>query len=63
MSAQLIYGVNPVREALNAGQPIERILLARKDAGVTKAIVASAQENGVRIEVASKKELAKPHGR
>ena len=49
---QLIYGRNPVLEALRSNRRIERILLARgvKRSGAIERILARAQERGIPVE-------------
>ncbi len=50
--AEVITGRNPVLEALRAGRPIERILLARNISrhGVIAEIVHLAQSTGIPVE-------------
>ncbi len=56
---QLIYGRNPVLEALRSNQRIERILLARgvKRSGAIGRILTEAQERGVPVEWVERAEL------
>lgn len=51
-----VYGVNPVREALRAGVPAGKLLLARQK-GVGE-ILELAERRGVRVEVVRRSELS-----
>ncbi len=51
-----VYGLNPVREALRAGVPVGRLLLARQK-GVEE-ILELAERRGVRVEVVERSELS-----
>lgn len=62
MSDRWIAGVNPVLEALERGQEIDRLFLARSGAGATHRVRNAARARGVRIETVSKEELSKRFG-
>jgi len=53
MPAEIIYGRNAILEALRAGTPLERVLVARgKDPqGTLERILAQAKSRGVPVEV------------
>ncbi|MEE9543015.1 MAG: 23S rRNA (guanosine(2251)-2'-O)-methyltransferase RlmB [Thermodesulfobacteriota bacterium] len=75
MEKRIIYGINPVREAISAGKQIELILVSRKRqngagsgtgaSGATGAagkIITEAKEKGIRIETIEANELKKKTG-
>lgn len=45
------WGRNPVLEALRAGRPLNKILLARGSRGIVREIAAKAREQGVPVQV------------
>ena len=63
--ADTIYGRNPVLEALRAGQPVKKILLAEgvRPQGTLAEIVALAAAKGVPLQQVERRELDKidPH--
>ncbi len=54
---ELIYGRNPVIEALRADRPINKILIAGEKNGSVNVIVALAKEKGIVFAQASKEKL------
>lgn len=58
----IIYGANPVREALRAKKAIRSIHVARSEGGATKKIRDEAARANVRIHETSKDELTKKVG-
>lgn len=59
MSIQKIFGINPVLEALNAGRPIQRLLVARErraDRQLAR-IIELAKERNIEIRSAGREEL------
>lgn len=58
----IIYGANPVREALRAKKAIKSIHVARSEGGTTKKIREEAARAHVRVVEASKDELTKKVG-
>jgi 23S rRNA (guanosine2251-2'-O)-methyltransferase len=59
MSATKIFGVNPVTEALKAGRPIQRLLVAeqRKSDRDVQTILRLAREAGVEVRTVSRDAL------
>ena len=53
----IIFGRNPVMEAIKAGREIEKILLQKGLEGSAKVIEAKAKEKNIRIHFADKAEL------
>ena len=53
----VLYGRNPVLEALKGGRDIERIVLQRGLEGSAKVIEAKARERNLRVQYAEKSEL------
>lgn len=62
MSEAVIYGVQPVREALRAGQKIRAIYLARGNAGATRQLVEEARSKNVRVFEAARSEIEQRAG-
>jgi 23S rRNA (guanosine2251-2'-O)-methyltransferase len=65
MHREKIFGVNPVAEALKAGRPIRRLLIAEQrqvDRDV-QAILRIAKERGVEVQIAGREDLNReaPH--
>jgi len=59
MQREKIFGVNPVAEAMKAGRPIRRLLIAEKrhaDRDV-QTILRIAKERGVEVKIATRDEL------
>lgn len=57
-SSSIIYGRNPVREALSAGTEIDRIfVLDRNEEGTLGRIVSLARKKGIRVDFVSKERL------
>ena len=54
----LIYGLQPVREALKAGRRIRSLYLHRNRSGATRALVEAARSQGVQIVETSRKALS-----
>lgn len=61
--AETIYGRNPVLEALRAGQPVEKLLLAEgvRPRGTLAEIVALAEAKEVPLQWVERRELDKVH--
>src|SRR5690606_40834595 len=58
MGEGLIAGRNPVREALLAGRPVERLLVAEGAGGASLAeIVRLAAERGIAVQYADRRRL------
>lgn len=61
----LLVGRNPIREALRAGRPIDKLLVAQQEAGGSlRELLALAKERGVPVQTVDKRrldELAKAH--
>ncbi len=53
----VLYGRNPVTEALKSGRDIERLVLQRGLEGSAKVIEAMAREKNLRVQYAEKSEL------
>jgi 23S rRNA (guanosine2251-2'-O)-methyltransferase len=61
--SNIIYGKNPVIEALEAGQPINKIYLASGQKNpVDKKIIQLARQNGIPVREADRKKLAELTG-
>jgi 23S rRNA (guanosine2251-2'-O)-methyltransferase len=60
--ASVIFGLQPVREAIRAGKRIAVIHLARENSGTTQALKDEAQEKSIRIAVAQKSFLERLAG-
>lgn len=58
----MIYGLQPVREALAAGRPIERILMHRKRGGDPGPIRSDARARGIEVRDVPRDELTKRVG-
>lgn len=58
----LIYGRNPVIEALESGHPLEKILILDGGTGSISKIVALAKEVGVRVEFVDRRVLDRLSG-
>jgi 23S rRNA (guanosine2251-2'-O)-methyltransferase len=58
----IIYGRNPVMEALKSGRSIEKLLIQRSGKGFVKTIEAAATEMGVPIRYAEKSALDRETG-
>lgn len=61
----LLVGRNPIREALRAGRPIDKLLVAQQEvSGSLRGLLALAKERGVPVQTVDKRrldELAKAH--
>jgi 23S rRNA (guanosine2251-2'-O)-methyltransferase len=59
MSREKLIGINPVLEALKAGRPIQRILVAgrRKQDREVQAIILLARERGIEVRFAGRDDL------
>ena len=56
--SEIIYGRNPVIEAIRAGKPVEKILIAATIKGqIITEITALARKNNVSVERISKQKL------
>jgi len=57
--AEMIYGRNPVLEALRAGQPVKKLLLAEgaRARGTLAGIIALAEAKGVPLQWVERREL------
>ena len=53
----LVYGRNPVTEALRGDRPVEKVLVQNGAGGSVGKIIALAKNKGLRIQTVSKKEL------
>lgn len=53
----IIYGRNPVSEALKSGRDMEKILLQKGIEGSAKVIAAKAKEKNLRVQFVEKSEL------
>ncbi|MEW5761900.1 MAG: 23S rRNA (guanosine(2251)-2'-O)-methyltransferase RlmB [Bacillota bacterium] len=58
----MICGRNPVREALRAGRPLHKLLLARDGGGVLREIAALARARGVPVQFADRAALDRAAG-
>jgi 23S rRNA (guanosine2251-2'-O)-methyltransferase len=59
MQKEIIAGINPIREALRAGRPIHRLLIAeqrKRDRDVVE-IIRLARERGIEIRISSRDTL------
>ncbi len=59
MQKDIIVGINPIREALRAGRPIQRLLIAeqrKRDRDVAE-IIRLARERGIEIRITSRDAL------
>jgi 23S rRNA (guanosine2251-2'-O)-methyltransferase len=56
MGKWVIWGRNPVLEALRAGRPLEKIFIAH-DSKIPKAILKLAQEKGIKVQKTSRKKI------
>jgi len=57
-SSSIIYGRNPVREALSAGTSIDRVfVLDKNEEGPLGRIVSLARKKGIRVDFVSKERL------
>ncbi len=45
-----MFGIEPVKEALNAGRSLEALWLSRGDQAATRSLLAVAKERGVRVQ-------------
>lgn len=58
MIVSLLAGIHPIREALRAGVPLERILVAKGAGGVRlQEIIALARERGVPVQFSPRDQL------
>ncbi len=53
----LIWGLNPVLEALKAGTPLNKVIVARKARGSVRQILDLARQRGVPVQAVDKKVL------
>ena len=53
----ILAGRNPIREAINAGRPIERLLVARGLTGSAVEIIARARQAGIVVQEVDRKRL------
>ena len=57
-SSSIIYGRNPVREALSAGTEIDRVfVLDKNEEGALGRIVSLARKKGIRVDFVSRERL------
>jgi 23S rRNA (guanosine2251-2'-O)-methyltransferase len=67
LEKRIIYGINPVREAIRSGAKFERLVvtakrLANAKEGATSELTKEAQTHGIRVEHGSPAELVKISG-
>ncbi|MBO4367813.1 MAG: 23S rRNA (guanosine(2251)-2'-O)-methyltransferase RlmB [Clostridia bacterium] len=53
----ILAGRNPIREAINAGRPIEKLLVARGLTGSAVEIIARARQAGIVVQEVDRKRL------
>ncbi len=68
MEKRIIYGINPVREAMRSGAEIDRLLVlpgpsgSRRSAGALEDLVKQARAHAIRVETAEAAELKRISG-
>jgi 23S rRNA (guanosine2251-2'-O)-methyltransferase len=62
MSGAVIYGVQPVLEALKAGRKIATLYLARTGSGATRRLISEAKAQGAKVMEVEKAELVRQAG-
>ena len=60
---RLLVGRNPIREALKAGRPVEKLLVARGDlSGAARELIAQAKEAGAVVQMVDRSRLDAIYG-